>query len=91
VSFLTENYALVVYDTEKGPTGVAAAGHLGSSSQYKFGMYHRQSYTPLKEFTCATCSGAMSSIERQTLGFVFGMVTITILSFTWFASGFGLF
>jgi len=91
VPLLTESYTLMVYDTEKGPSGAAAPGQLGSSSQYRFGMYIRKKYTPLNQFTCATCNGAMSSIERQTLGFLFGMVTITILSFTWFATGFGLF
>jgi hypothetical protein len=30
-------------------------------------------------------------MERQALGFMFGMGAITILSFTWFAGGFGLF
>jgi hypothetical protein len=28
-------------------------------------------------------------MDRQTLKFVFGMCTITVLSFTWFAGGFG--
>ena len=42
------------------------------------------------EFKCATCaSGALSDMERHALGFVFGMATITLLSFTWFVAGFG--
>ena len=40
------------------------------------------------DFVCATCSGAMSEMERQTLKFVFGMGAIAVLSFTWFAGGF---
>lgn len=40
------------------------------------------------EWKCATCSGALSDMERQTLKFVLGMCTITVLSFTWFAGGF---
>lgn len=42
-------------------------------------------------WVCATCSGALSDMERQTLKFVFGMAAITVFSFTWFAGGFGLF
>jgi len=91
VPLLTESYTLMVYDTDQGPSGAAAAGRLGSSSQYTFGMYIPQEYTPLNEFTCATCNGAMSTTNRQALVFLFGMVTVTILSFTWFASGFGVF
>lgn len=43
------------------------------------------------EWVCATCSSALSDMERQTLKFVFGMGAITVLSFTWFAGGFGVF
>lgn len=43
------------------------------------------------EWVCATCSSALSDMERQTLKFVFGMGAITVFSFTWFAGGFGVF
>jgi hypothetical protein len=33
----------------------------------------------------------MSQAERQTWGFLIGMMTVTIFSFTWFGSGFGVF
>lgn len=33
----------------------------------------------------------MSDIDRHALRFAMGMVTITIVSFTWFAGGFGVF
>lgn len=42
------------------------------------------------DWVCATCSGALSDMERQTLKFVLGMGAITVLSFTWFAGGFGV-
>ncbi|KAL8702809.1 MAG: hypothetical protein Q9201_004025 [Fulgogasparrea decipioides] len=38
---------------------------------------------------CATCSGALSSTDLQALKFMLGMCIITVLSFTWFAGGFG--
>ena len=38
-------------------------------------------------YSCAVCSSAMSSTERQTWFFLFGMAGITIASFTWFATG----
>ena len=47
----------------------------------------------LIEYSCATCkvNGALSSLERQALSVILAMGAITVLSFTWFASGFGLF
>lgn len=42
------------------------------------------------DFVCATCSGALSDMERQTLKFLFGMGMLTVMSFTWFAGGFGV-
>ena len=47
--------------------------------------------TSVLDFVCATCSGALSDMERQTLKFLFGMGMLTIMSFTWFAGGFGVF
>ena len=41
------------------------------------------------EYVCVTCSGALSNMERQTLTFLFSMGLITVISFTWFAGGFG--
>ncbi|OXV12140.1 hypothetical protein Egran_00099 [Elaphomyces granulatus] len=92
VPLLTASYTLIIYEAGKAITDVAGAGHLGSSSQYIFGMYLPQTYTPLYGgYFCATCSAAMSEIERQALGFMFTMIAITLLSFTWFAGGLGLF
>jgi hypothetical protein len=42
------------------------------------------------DFNCPTCNGA--STLKQTFTVLFGMASITILSFTWFATGrFGVF
>lgn len=108
---LTESYTLVIHDVEADLTAAPKAGHLAAYSQFHFGMYLKQSYTPRSgrfptlqmvvtvaalltsvttEWVCATCSGALSDMERQTLKFVFGMGAITVLSFTWFAGGFGV-
>ena len=45
----------------------------------------------IDSFVCATCSGALSDMERQTLSFMLGMVMVTILSFTWFVGGLEVF
>ena len=45
----------------------------------------------MAEWTCAVCSAALSDTERQALRFMFGMATVTVLSFTWFVGGFGAF
>lgn len=90
VPLLTETYSLMIYDTEQGPSGRPKAGHLGMSNPYRFGAYYKRDYTPLSKYQCATCNSAMSPADRQALYFMFGMVGVTIASFTWFASGLGL-
>ncbi|CEJ55390.1 hypothetical protein PMG11_01652 [Penicillium brasilianum] len=90
ISLLTATYTLFVYDADKSLDDTAEAGYLSGSVGYSFGMYRRESYTPLNEFKCATCSGAISDIQRQGLKFAVGMALITILSFTWFVGGAGL-
>ncbi|KAI9738119.1 MAG: hypothetical protein M1818_005547 [Claussenomyces sp. TS43310] len=81
------SYTLVIYDAASAVTAVAAAGYLGVYDSYTFGMYTPQPYTPLNEFNCVTCSGALSNMERQALGFMLGMSAITVLSFSWFVGG----
>ncbi|PWY66827.1 hypothetical protein BO94DRAFT_330667 [Aspergillus sclerotioniger CBS 115572] len=91
VPLLTASYTLIVWDASKALTETASAGYLSAASGYTFGMYSSQPYTPLNGFVCATCSSAFSELERMGLKFTMGMVTITILSFTWFAGGSGVF
>jgi len=87
---LTETYTLVIYDAASSISATAEAGYLAVYDSYTFGMYTPQAYTPLNEFQCATCSGALSDMERRALGMLFGMCCLTVLSFTWFVSGTGI-
>ncbi|KAJ5309043.1 hypothetical protein PENANT_c020G02753 [Penicillium antarcticum] len=90
IPLLTATYTLFVYDSSKEIDDTASAGHLSSQNGYSFGMYTPQAYTPLNEFHCATCSGALSETTRQALKFTFGMAVITFASFTWFAGSAGV-
>lgn len=90
IPLLTEKYTLIIHDAAKDATAAPSAGYLGTVNQFIFGMYVPQPYTDLSDWTCATCSGAMTSMEKKTLGFVFGMAAITVLSFGWFAGVAGL-
>ncbi|EEP77352.1 predicted protein [Uncinocarpus reesii 1704] len=92
VPLLTEIYTLLVYDVEVGPSDLPGPGRLGGQG-LKFGVYSPQPYTPLSKSECVTCldNGALSGTQQQALFFMFGMIAITICSFGWFASGFGLF
>lgn len=90
IPLLTETYTLIIHDAAKAISATAEAGYLGTWEQFTFGMYTPQPYTPIADWVCATCSGAMSQTERQTLGFMFGMVAVTVVSFTWFAGVAGL-
>ncbi|KAE8143913.1 hypothetical protein BDV38DRAFT_4411 [Aspergillus pseudotamarii] len=91
VPLLTATYTLYVYDVNSTLGDTASAGHLGSQIGYNFGMYTPQSYTPLDHYTCATCNSALTSTERNAIKFAVGMAAITVASFTWFASGTGVF
>lgn len=87
---LTEKYTLIIYDAQSSISANAQPGYLAVYNQYQFGMYVKQAYEPLGEWKCATCSGALSDMERKALGMVIGMSVLTVLSFTWFVGGTGV-
>ena len=90
IPLLTEKYTLIIHDSSKDVDASPAAGYLGAWQQFTFGMYTPQPYTPLADFVCATCNGAVSAMERRTLGFMAGMTVLTVLSFGWFTGVAGL-
>lgn len=47
VPLLTATYTLIIYDADKPIDYIAKSGHLSSSSDFQFGMYIPQKYTPL--------------------------------------------
>lgn len=87
---LTDIYTLIIYDAASSISAEAQAGYLAVQDTYTFGMYVPQAYTPLADFICATCSGALGPLERQALGMMFGMCVLTVLSFGWFVNGLGV-
>jgi len=90
VPLLTEKYTLIIHDAAKAVDATASPGYLATYSQFTFGMYVPQPYTPIADYVCATCSGAMGAMERQTMGFMLGMAALTVLSFGWFGGVAGL-
>ncbi|KAJ9488099.1 hypothetical protein VN97_g5202 [Penicillium thymicola] len=91
IPLLTASYTLIVYDASKDIDDTASAGRLSSQNGgYVFGMYTPQPYTPLNQFKCATCSGALSETSRLAIKFTVGMAVITFASFTWFAGSAGV-
>jgi hypothetical protein len=87
---LTQTYTLIIYDAASQISATAQPGYLAVYDQYTFGMYTPQPYTPLADWKCATCSGALSDMERRALGGMLGMCIITVLSFSWFVGGLGV-
>ena len=88
---LTEQYTLIIYDSDGGISATPEAGYLNTFQGLMFGMYEKQSYTPLASgWQCASCSGAMSDMDKRAIGFALTMCTVTVLSFTWFVTGLGL-
>ena len=90
IPLLVATYTLIIYDADSSISDAPRAGYLGVYDQLTFGMYTPQPYTPIQDYVCATCNGAMSSMERHTWRFLFGMVAVTVLSFGWFAGVAGL-
>ncbi|KAF1348886.1 hypothetical protein BDV97DRAFT_377593 [Delphinella strobiligena] len=91
VPLLTETYTLMIHDAAIDVSATPSYGHLSAYTLHAFAMYTKQAYTSLAtEYPCVTCNGAMGNAERQTMAFMFGMVALTITSFTWFAGNFGI-
>ncbi|PNS17140.1 Mitochondrial genome maintenance protein mgm101 [Sphaceloma murrayae] len=84
VPLLTETYTLIIHDAQKDVTDTPRAGYLGTFSQFTFGMYAPQAYTPPSKYVCVTCSGAMTAIEKQSLAVVSIFATLAVLGATWF-------
>ena len=96
VPLLTETYTLIIMDAAlPAVTATAVYGGLPVWSNYRFGMYTTQPYQnssggDAATYTCITCKSAASSLEKQPPAFIFGMVFITIASYTVLASGFNI-
>ncbi|KAL7626900.1 hypothetical protein AAE478_003674 [Parahypoxylon ruwenzoriense] len=85
---LVAQYTLLIYDSDSSVSATAEAGYLAPFSGFQFGLYTARPYQDLGEWKCATCSGAMGDVDRQALRFAISMSIITILSFTWYVTGF---
>jgi hypothetical protein len=90
IPLLTETYTLIIHDAQKDISATASPGYLGTWKQFTFGMYEPMPYTPIADYVCATCSSAMSQMEKQTYGFLVTMVGVTVLTFGWFTGAAGL-
>lgn len=85
---LTEMYTLIIYDAASSISDPAQPGYLAAFNQFTFGMYTPQPYQGLDQgYVCATCSGGLSEMERNAIGFMLCMCAITVLSFSWFVGG----
>jgi len=84
-----EQYTLIIHDSDGSITSTPESGYLAPFTGFRFGLYTPRAYTPLGEWKCATCSAAMSDMERRALGGAVAMSIVTVLSFTWFVGGFG--
>jgi hypothetical protein len=87
---LTEMYTLIIADADTGPSATAEAGYLAVFSNLRFGLYHPARYTPLSEWECGTCNAAVPGLDKNAMRLALGMSAITVFSFTWFVTGFGV-
>lgn len=87
---LTEMYTLIIKDSDVEVSEVPEAGKLGANQDFKFGLYYPVDYTPWSEWECAGCSGATASFDGQAVRLAFIMCTVTVFTFTWFVTGWGI-
>ncbi|RYP03863.1 hypothetical protein DL764_004842 [Monosporascus ibericus] len=85
---LTEEYTLLVHDSDGSPTDQAEPGYLAPFDGFRFGLYHKGENVSLTEWECVTCSAANGDLDRKALGFAVSMSAITVLTFTWYVAGF---
>ncbi|AEO69605.1 a1712a35-3b15-4d51-9b6c-1a5176de3cc6 [Thermothielavioides terrestris] len=89
---LTEMYTLVIADADGGISATAEPGYLAPYSGFTFGLYEPQEYHDTGDgYQCASCSRAVSGLDRRAVGVAVVMSALTVLSFTWFVAGFGAF
>lgn len=84
-------YTLVIKDSEAEITDRPEAGYLTSWQGFTFGLYKAKEYKPLSEWECVTCNSAASGLDTKAFKLAAGMSVVTILSFTWFVAGLGVF
>ncbi|KAK9449073.1 uncharacterized protein V1518DRAFT_281178 [Limtongia smithiae] len=84
VKLVSAKYTLYIYDSSEDTTEVASAGKLAVYDDTIFGMYTPQAYTGLGKSECATCSRALSMLERNVLRGTMIMMSITVVSAAWF-------
>jgi len=89
---LTDQFTLVIADADGGISATAEAGYLAPYSGFTFGLYEKQPYSDTGDgWQCASCSAAVSGLDRRAVGVAVVTSAVTVLSFTWFVSGFGAF
>lgn len=88
-----EMYKIMIFEAGSSVSATAEAGYLAPFTNFQFGLYTGRPYKGLDDgWVCATCSsGALSEMERRGLGAVVVMSLVTVLSFTWFVTGFAAF
>lgn len=84
---LTEEYTLIIFDSDLGIDSTPEPGYLSTFDQFTFDMYEGRPYKPLDQWNCPTCSAAPPSLGSQALGFAVTMGVVAVTSFTWFVAG----
>lgn len=88
---LTNLFTLIIKDAQAAITDVPQPGYLGTYSGFRFGLYQKQPYENLSDWTCpGVCSAAAPNVDRSAVGLAVTMSVVSLLSFTWFVAGLGL-
>lgn len=80
---------MIIKDADAEVTDAGEPGYL-TRTDVRVDIYTPRPYTPLNDWNCATCSAAMSDLDKKALMFAASMGVVTVASFTWFVTGLNL-
>lgn len=86
---LTDEFTMIIKDAAAEVTDAGEPGYL-TRTDVRIDIYTPRPYTPLNDWNCATCSAAMSDLDKKALMFAASMGVVTVASFTWFVTGLNL-
>ncbi|OAA65055.1 hypothetical protein ISF_04465 [Cordyceps fumosorosea ARSEF 2679] len=89
---LTEQYSLIIKDSDISMTDTPEPGYLGVSTALSFGLYSGKAYQNWSQWTCPGChaSAASPAVHGQSIKFAATMSIATVIGFTWFVTGLGI-
>lgn len=89
---IVDQYTLIIADADGGISATPEPGYLAPWAGFNFGLYTGRPYVDTADgWECASCNSAKSGLDNRAVGVAVVMSVVTVLSFTWFVTGLGVF